>query len=330
MSILRTFADELDLWEIDGFSIQILAGILSDPSKYYRSFEIPKRRNGIRKIDAPYPLLTRIQQALNQGLRIRCKVSEHSYAYFRGRSAIMHASAHLGCRELLTVDIENFFGSITRQQIHQVLLSNDIDSDFAHIASLVSTLRGALPQGAPTSPLLSNVVFHKLDLRFSKLADRLGIIYTRYADDLAFSGKSIPRSLINLIDKILASQGYRLNPQKTRLKVDGARKIVTGVSISGGVPKAPREFVRSVRAEVHYVEKNLDRFSTLTHVDPFVYERILGKLNYWLQIDPDNIYALRKKNLISEAHQRFLNLSSNFNLESCIDLDEDQPYATAI
>lgn len=318
MTSLSSFATTLNLWHIEDFSIQLLAGILADSSKFYRSFEIPKRRGGARKIDAPYPILAGVQQALVHDLRNRCDVSEHAYAYCRRRSAVMHASSHLGCEELLTVDIENFFGSITRQQIHQTLLESNLDTSYAHIASLVSTLQGVLPQGAPTSPLLSNVVFNALDVRFARLAAHLGIVYTRYADDLAFSGKNIPRNLPGLIDEILSSKGYRLNPAKTMLKVKGAKKIITGVSISTGVPKAPRRFVRSVRAEVHYVEKNLGRFSSLSSIDPLTYERILGKLNYWLQIEPNNVYASRKKEILSEAHQRFLNLSRDFNLEDYI------------
>jgi len=314
MTVLYPFSDELSLWEIRDFSIQTLAGILSNSSKYYRSFEIPKRRGGLRKIDAPYPILEQIQRALVRYLQNRCEISECAYAFCRGKNAVMHASSHVGSNEILTVDVENFFGSITRQQIQQTLLINNIESDNSHIASLISTLNGVLPQGAPSSPFLSNAVFHALDVRFSRLASHLELNYTRYADDLAFSGQSIPRNLPRLIDKILSSKGYNLNSMKTKLKINGARKIITGVSISSGVPKAPRQFVRSVRAEVHRIEKNIGQFSASISIDPFIYERVLGKLNYWLQIEPNNEYAIKKRKLIGEAHQRFLNLSADLSL----------------
>lgn len=315
MTKLIEFSNAIHLVDED-CSIQQLAGILSDSSKFYRSFEMMKRSGGVRQINVPYPILARVQKALFCHLRNCCEISEYAYAFCSGKNAVMHAEIHLGGDELLTADIENFFGSITRQRIQQNLLFYGFDSGFSHIASLIATLRGVLPQGASTSPLLSNFVFSKLDIRFSRLATSLGLVYSRYADDLAFSGKNIPRNLPNTLKKILASQGYILNKEKTKLKVKGARKIITGVSISSGVLKAPRAFVRTLRAEVHLLERNMDNLSTQICADPMIYERIIGKLNYWLQIEPSNAYALQKKNLLSIAHQRFLNLSKGFNLDS--------------
>lgn len=315
MTNLVSFSDTIQLVDED-CPIQQLAGILSDSSKFYRSFEMMKRTGGIRQIDVPYPILARVQKALFHHLRNCCNVSEYAYAFCSGKNAIMHAQIHLGGDELLTADIENFFGSITRQRVQQSLLSHGFDSSFSHIASLVSTLRGVLPQGASTSPLLSNLVFNKLDIRFSRLANSLGLIYSRYADDLAFSGKNIPRNLPSTLKKILSSQGYILNEKKTKLKVKGARKIITGVSISSGTLKAPRTFVRTLRAEVNFLERNIENLSTLICAEPMIYERTIGKLNYWLQIEPNNAYALQKKSVLSIAHQNFLNLSADFDLDS--------------
>ncbi|MFY3650627.1 reverse transcriptase family protein [Achromobacter xylosoxidans] len=319
MTSLSAFATDLNLWEIKDFSIQILYGILADSSKYYRSFEIPKRRGGNRTIHSPYPVLAQIQKELLLILQDRCGTSEYAYAYCRGKNAIMHASAHLGCDELLTVDVENFFGSTTRQQVHQALLGASFENDFAHLASLVATLHGVLPQGASTSPLLSNVVFRPLDGRLARLASHLQIKYTRYADDLAFSGDKIPRNLPKLIGKIISEKGYKLNPGKTALKIRGAKKIITGVSISSGTSKAPRQFVRATRAAVHNLEKNIGKLSATNILDPLAYERTLGKINYWLQIEPHNYYAAKKKKILSEAHQRFLELGAGFNLDNYIE-----------
>ncbi len=233
MTSLTAFVQTIGL-HFDECSIQQLAGILSDSSKFYRSFRIPKRKGGTRSIDVPYPVLDRVQKALFNYLRDRYGASEYAFAFCTGKNAIMHAERHLGCDELLTVDIANFFGSVTRQQVQQSLISLEIDSTFSHTASIIATRHGVLPQGASTSPLLSNLIFGDLDNRFSLLAAHLNLVYSRYADDLAFSGKSIPRNLPSTINKILSSKGYSLNKQKTKLKIKGARKIVTGVSISTG------------------------------------------------------------------------------------------------
>lgn len=318
MSSLSIFADELDLWGIQGFSIQMLYGILVDSSRYYRSFEIPKRRGGSRKIYAPYPILAQIQQKILSVLQDRLNVSDQAYAYCRGKNAVMHASAHLGCDELLTVDIEGFFENTTRRSVYGALLASNFEKTFAHLVSVIVTLHDSLPQGAPTSPMLSNAVFRPIDFRLLRLADHLQIKYSRYADDLAFSGKHVPRNLSRSIDGIIFEYNYKLNSEKTMLKVKGARKVITGVSISSGVLKVPREFARSTRAAVHGLESNIGNLSSMHALDPLVFERVVGKLNYWLQIEPKNNYVLRKKKILSEAHQNFLGLSAEFKLEEYI------------
>jgi hypothetical protein len=312
---LTSFSSELGLLGSQNFSLQLLAGVLADSSKYYRSFELPKRSGGTRPIDAPFPFLARVQKALAFYLEGRVHCSQQAFAYQKGRNAIMHARLHVGNAELLTVDIQNFFGSISRQQIHQTLLQYGFEESFSYITSLVSTLNGTLPQGGCTSPVLSNLVFYSLDFRLSRLASHLGITYSRYADDLAFSGDHIPRNLPVMIEKIISAKGFSLNPRKTRLKIRGAKKIITGVSISSGVLKAPRKFVRALRAEIHKLECYKNKLSTLDSVDPLKYERVLGKLNYWLQIEPDNIYASEKKRSLSTTHQEFLGLSADFKFE---------------
>jgi hypothetical protein len=309
--ILYSFADKLALREIEGFSIDSLAAILANSSLFYRSFEIPKRRGGFRKVSAPYPLLGAIQKSLHKVLLPLTEVSPEAFAYITGRNAIQHAQRHLGHAELLTLDIKDFFPSIKRQRVHQVLLDAGADADFAHIASLLVTLQGALPQGAATSPLLSNLVFVKSDHRLRSLAASLGLVYTRYADDLAFSGSHIPRNLPKTISQILREGGFELDDRKTTLKLSSARKIITGVSISSGKLKAPRSFVRMLRSEIHRLESR-----EIPMRDPLAFERVLGRLNYWLQVEPENAYATLKKSVLSTLHQEFLALSADFSVEN--------------
>ncbi|MET3138195.1 hypothetical protein AAKU61_002561 [Undibacterium sp. GrIS 1.2] len=221
----------------------------------------------------------------------------------------MHASNHLNGEELLTVDIKDFFSNITRQMVFGVFHSIDETRQIANFLSHICCLNGAIPQGACTSPALSNLIFRRFDYRFSQLADRLNLRYSRYADDLAFSGNRVPRDLPSLISKILSDKNFQLNPEKIRLKIKRSKKIVTGVSISSGVMKAPKEFKRALRAQIYELEKNVDNVSRAPIFDPFIYERVLGRLNYVLQIEPDNEYANKKKKIISEQHQNFLKLA---------------------
>ena len=134
----------------------------------------------------------------------------------------------------------------------------------------------------------------------------LTIVYSRYADDLAFSGAYIPRPFVRTVERIISSKRFVLNPGKTRFKIAGAKKILTGVSISTGVVKAPNTFKRGLRAQIYALETNIDNLTALPTLDPFVFERVLGKLNYLLQVEPDNRYAAEKKRLLSTSHQNFL------------------------
>jgi hypothetical protein len=104
----------------------------------------------------------------------------------------------------------------------------------------------------------------------------------------------------------VASGGFRLNPKKTKLKIEGAKKIITGVSISSGVAKAPKSFKRKLRAQIYELNRHVDNLADAPVLDPFVYERVLGRLNYLLQIEPDNAYALQQKSVLSNRHREFL------------------------
>ncbi|WP_011296194.1 reverse transcriptase family protein [Cupriavidus necator] len=300
----------LNICEIESSNTPVLFSVLGSPDKFYRSFKIPKRNGGFRVIDSPYPSLEIIQRSILRNVLSNFPAHPNAYAFIKGRNAITHASHHLACRELITLDIKDFFPSITRQMVIDALIENGLANGVANYISLLCCLNGTLPQGACTSPALSNLVFERIDERLSRLAKTLKLKYSRYADDLAFSGDAIPRDMPQLIERILESRDLKLNKEKIRLKIAGAKKIITGVSISSGTLKAPREFKRLLRTQIYELEKNIDDISQMRSFDPLVYERVLGRLNYLLQIEPKNAFALQKKASLSQHHQRFLALSS--------------------
>jgi len=298
-----------DICKFESINTPTLFSALGSANNFYRTFKIPKRSGGFRVIDSPYPSLEAIHRCILQNVLSIIPAHPSAYAFTKGKNAIAHASRHLACRELITLDVKDFFPSITRQMIVDSLIESGLTNGVAHYISLLCCLNGTLPQGACTSPALSNLVFKRLDERFSRLAETLTLEYSRYADDLAFSGEMIPRDMPQLIERILSSRNFKLNKDKIRLKICGAKKIITGVSISAGILKAPREFKRRLRTQIYELEKNVDNISQLRLFDPLAYERVLGRLNYLLQIEPTNAYALQKKSSLSQHHQRFLALS---------------------
>jgi len=289
-------------------NLAILSRIIASPPSFYREFKIPKRRGGVRTISSPYPSLSYIQSNIFNSFLSSVECNLSAYAYVKGKSAIDHARVHINGKELLKLDIKNFFPSISKQMVFEALQREGCENSACFYISNLCTLNNELPQGACTSPVLSNLVFNPIDIRLSALAKFLGINYSRYADDLAFSGDFIPRDLASLVGKIILEYGFFLNEKKTQLKLDGRKKIVTGVSISSGELKAPRVFKRKLRAQIYELERNVSNLARLPSFDPLVYERLLGRLNYLLQIEPENQYAKAKKKTISESHQRFLGL----------------------
>jgi len=301
---LGTFISKLGLpLSIDK---SILLSIIYSSHNHYRSFQIPKRKGGYRVIDSPYPTLKYIQGLILNKYMADFSVDEYCFSFVKERNAIQHAKLHLNCHELLTLDIESFFSSITYKMVFEALIDNKIRPIEAKYISSICTLNGHLPQGACTSPVLSNIVFKSLDIRFTRLAKTLGLTYSRYADDLAFSGERVPRNIFKTIEKILQSKSFKLNKSKTKLKIEGARKIITGVSISSGRAKAPKSYKRSLRAQIYELEKNKDNLVNMKNFDPSIYEKTLGKLNYLLQIEPENNYALLKKETLLLDFKKFL------------------------
>ncbi|ARD44456.1 reverse transcriptase family protein [Colwellia sp. PAMC 21821] len=283
----------------------IVSSIIHASENHYRSFNIPKRKGGYRKIDSPYPTLKHLHGVILDVFQDKLKCHKNSFAFMKGNSAIGHAKHHLDCEELLTVDIENFFPSISRQMIFEVLHSVGMKTNDSNYISYICTLRNSLPQGASTSPILSNAVFYPIDIILEQIALKFDLKYSRYADDLAFSGINIPRNLPSLIEKILMNRGFNLNKSKTKLKIKGARKIITGISISSGKLKVPRSFKRDLRANVFELEKFKHNLFEMNNFDPLIYERTIGKLNYLLQVEPESKYAKIKIKLLLESYKDF-------------------------
>lgn len=289
--------------------IGLINSIIHSPQHYYRVFHIPKRKGGLRKINSPYPTLYDLHKKTHDNVLNNVKIHSKAFAYVKDKSAIDHARYHCACKELLTLDIKDFFPSISRQKVFDVFSSLNISTDCSNYLSYICTLNNELPQGACTSPVLSNAIFYKIDLRLDKLATSFGLKYSRYADDLAFSGTRVPRRIIKIISSILAEYDFDINKSKTTLKTDGSRKIITGVSISEGVMKAPKKFKRALRAQIYELELNIENVFLMSNFDPLIYEKVIGKLNYFLQIEPDNEYAKSKRALLIDSYKKFIAVS---------------------
>lgn len=152
-----------------------------------------------------------------------------------------------------------------------------------------------LPQGAPTSPALSNIVGYEMDKKLAALAAEYGLTYTRYADDLTFSGDVFSKEqIIPRIKQIIRDEKFEPNHKKTRFINEYGRKIITGVSVSSGakltIPKARK---REIRKNVYFIlTKGLaEHQCQIGSSDPVYLKRLIGELCYWRSIEPDNAYV---------------------------------------
>lgn len=233
-------------------------------NRQYRLFEIPKKSGGTRKIIAPAGDLKSIQKVLAHLLAMVSAPNEHAHGFIENHSVITNAQQHLGRNYVLNLDLKDFFpGIYFHQVIHalQKYFSKDVSVFIAKLCTWTETgddlPEDVLPQGAPTSPVLSNIVCEAMDARLGGLAKRFGVTYTRYADDMTFSSYhsvyAKDSDFWTELHSIIEDSGFRLNEKKNRLLKKGARQEVTGITV-GECLNVSRKWMKNLRAQVFRYE----------------------------------------------------------------------------
>ena len=314
--------DELGKDDAFSFSMQQLA-YYSNPNNVhgrYRHFSIPKKSGGKRNIAAPSKGLSHILYYVNILLKAIYQPSDYAMGFVEGRSVVDNAIRHIGQNYVFNTDIENFFPSIEqprvwkRFQLKPFNFKKPIANILAGLCCIKEknddgTVKYILPQGAPTSPLITNAICDTLDRRLSGLARRFNLHYSRYADDITFS------SMHNVykedgdfrteLKRIIEGQNFKMNEAKTRLQKIGERQEVTGLTISNKV-NASTAYVAEIRNLLHIWEKYgyneaYKRFypkykESKGHVkkgEPLLENVLYGKLQYLKMVKgyKDPVYA---------------------------------------
>ncbi|MCC6699847.1 MAG: RNA-directed DNA polymerase [Candidatus Hydrogenedentes bacterium] len=223
----------------------------------YRDFTIPKKKRGERYISAPNPELKEIQRRILRRVLGRLRVHPSVTGFERGYSIVSNAACHVGRAVVLQMDIQFFFPSTTAKRVEAYFRKIGWNREAAALLVRLCTHKSALPQGAPTSPRLSNLVNFEMDARLNGLAGKHGAIYTRYADDMTFSFAEDSGEAISLVIRrtkaILRDSGYRIHDRwKLHVRRRHQRQMVTGLTVNTRV-SLPRDVRRRLRAVEHHL-----------------------------------------------------------------------------
>ncbi|WP_460047807.1 reverse transcriptase family protein [Sessilibacter sp. MAH2] len=280
------------LSERTGVSLEQLRSYVSRKNEdAYTKFSIAKRSGGRRFIKVPAVQLNRVQKWIHQHILSSAVFNRASFAFVKGKSIKDCAAQHCGATWLIKLDIVNFFESISEIQVFHIFNSLGyqplISFELARLCTIATPnhsprnrnknwrvikkykaiteydqlLLGYLPQGAPSSPLLSNLVMRSCDNQLTKIAKEYGLKYTRYSDDITFSSHSsefsriTAKDVINKANKVLSKQGYLPHYKKAKIVPVGSKKIVLGLNIDGTTPRLQKEFKDRIRQHLYYLNK---------------------------------------------------------------------------
>lgn len=227
--------------------------------KHYKEIKIPKKFGGVRKISAPDDKLKEIQRIIYD--KILSGVTPHPccHGFTKNRSTVTNARFHTGKRMVVNIDLKDFFPSISSERVLDTLRSIGTSTKPDHIEleflTRLTTYRGCLPQGASTSPALANLACHCLDKRLAGMAKKLEAFYTRYADDMTFSGNKNIIGAIPVIRGIIRDEKFEIAEKKVRILRRGNRQEVTGLAVNEKVA-VPRKIRKLIRAVKYQYSKN--------------------------------------------------------------------------
>ncbi|MFV1873826.1 MAG: retron Ec67 family RNA-directed DNA polymerase/endonuclease, partial [Oleiphilus sp.] len=357
LDTLKNITTKKALAELLGVKATFLTNVLYRirPENQYTQFTIPKKTGGVRKINAPVDKLKSLQSRLStllldcideinkakfpnselnkvrdknsksnnhEALKVKVPNSEIkqpslSHGFVRKRSIITNAMMHIGQKNVLNIDLEDFFDNFNFGRVRGFFIKNEnfkLDPHIATVIAQIACYNNKLPQGSPCSPVITNLITHVLDIRLAALAEKYSCIYSRYADDLSFSTREtvFPRQLMRLDNgeyaagKKLKSEikraGFSINDKKTRIQFKDSRQDVTGLVVNQK-PSVKKEYWRRVKAQCHSLFRT-GSFTTKVaglDVNGNVNE-LEGQLNFIDQVDSYN--RLRQKPPLNHIYQK--------------------------
>ncbi len=239
-------------WRV-GIPERVLVRLAETAGRHYSPFE-KRKGSKVRRIDNPTDRLKSVQRAINSAILKNIPLGSHLHGGVPGRSPKTNVEPHLGSRCIVRVDIRSFYPSITDHQVYRVWVERGrCTPPVASLLTRLVTYRHRLPQGAPTSCTLANLVLLDADTEIRTAAELAGLNYTRFVDDLVFSGEN-PRTKINDVIRVISRAGFAVSRSKTLIMPRHKRQAVTGYCINSGVPSIARADRDRVRSAIHQLQ----------------------------------------------------------------------------
>lgn len=279
-----------DFSRISHISKYTLYQLSVNSDRYYRTYSIEKKSGKLRTISQPSKKLKGLQSWILVHILNQLRVSSSCKGFERGSSIADNASSHKGANSLLTIDLEDFFPTITQKQVFNIFKALGYNNTIAVALSNICTYNKTLPQGSPCSPKLANLVAWRLDIRIQGFVGKRGITYTRYADDLSFSGLHPLKvvQIIPMIKKIINDEDFKINPGKTRIAGSSRAKVVTGLVITEGEFGIGKKKYKYVRSKIYHLALPAEQHNLK------LLEEVRGWLAYLKSVDRKRFTKAKK------------------------------------
>ena len=275
-----------------GYSARALYSVSNTVEKHYHAVELKKSNGEVRLLRVPDKLLKSIQKRIADILLSQEPISCYAMAYRVGGCTSRNASVHVGKKKVLKMDIRKFFDHITYPMVKNRVFTADKYSESIRILlSVLCVYIHRLPQGAPTSPAISNIIMREFDEVVGNWCNEKGIAYSRYCDDMTFSGDFDEKEIITFVDHELRKNGFFLNHKKTICLHDGQRKEVTGIVVNKKI-SVPAHYKKKIRQEIYYLNKyglesHVAKVTNEQNVDKYI-SGLLGRVNYVISVEENN------------------------------------------
>ena len=287
LPIIQTINDFSIITHISKYTIFQLS---QNSQHHYKTYEIKKSSGKPRLIAQPNKKLKGLQAWILFHILNKLKVSSSCKGFERGTSISDNVEPHKLATTIMSMDLSDFFPSVKANMVYNIFKSIGYNKEIATIMTNICTFNGALPQGGPCSPKLANLILWKLDVRIQGYVGKRGLTYTRYADDLTFSGFN-PSKLIQIvpvIKQIIKSEKFEVNENKTRIAGSARAKIVTGLVISNDTFGIGTKKLKIIRSKIHHL-------TLLNEQNNFdLIDEVQGWLSYINSVDKKRFHILNE------------------------------------